>query len=795
MGRLIALTVALLAGALIAWSQVRSPAPAGPDAPAATFSAARAMAVVRDIAQVPHPIGSAANHQARDRLLARMAALGLSPRLRQGDVVAPARAGVLWGASPQSLIGVLPGRDRGQPMVALMAHYDSRPGAPGAADDAAGVAAALEAVRAIAAHGVPARDVAVILTDGEEAGCLCGAREVLAHDPIARRLGLVVNLEARGSAGRALMFETGPRDGQALALFRDAAVAPMTGSIFQEVYARLPNDTDFTLVRRAGIAGFNFAFTGAQRDYHQPTDAPASLSRGALQDLGQQALSVAGTAAFAPRLPAAAPDVSYGVVFGRAMILYPPAIGWGVLALAAALLALAMARAHRREALRPAEVVRGAGAGLYALAAGASFLHLAQAMAAPADPLGARRLLAQAGRVEIALILAAAGALLFASAEAARGRRAPGALVPLLAGLASCALAGGLDRIGLGEGLAAAVLALAIGRGPIGRPGAWAGVLVLGLAVGIAAQVVAPLAAYVVAWPLAAAALAAAASDLAFDRRADRLALLAVAAALVAGWAGALAHLIVVVTGFPELLLLPLLVAAFALWPLAQPEAGAPPARLPGRGLLLAAAAIALFVRLESPWDARRPRPSLVAYQLDQDAGRAWRIAPAELRTAWSDAVLRAEGAPIQRLDHWAWRTPVDAAPARLSPIPAPALRLEKQAGGIVLATLVPPPGVRALSLQISPDVPVRLQAVGAAATALSPPPGRWTRIYWSAPPAEGLTLRIATFGPGALAVRYALSMDGWAPGVAPPRPPPAGVMAVESSGEALVTGSRRLAW
>jgi acetylornithine deacetylase/succinyl-diaminopimelate desuccinylase-like protein len=61
-----------------------------------------------------------------------------------------------WELSPEAagyrvrnLVGQLPGRDPTAAPVVLMAHYDSVPGSPGAADDATGVAAVLEAVRAI----------------------------------------------------------------------------------------------------------------------------------------------------------------------------------------------------------------------------------------------------------------------------------------------------------------------------------------------------------------------------------------------------------------------------------------------------------------------------------------------------------------------------------------------------------------------------------------------------------------------------------------------------------------------
>jgi hypothetical protein len=791
--RSIALLLALLAGLLMAWSELRLPRAVPADAPPTLFSAERALADVRLVAARPHPMGSAANHAVRDALLARMTALGLSPHIRRDDVLLAGEGGRLRGGSPESLIGVLPGRDHARPALALMAHYDSVPGAPGAADDGAGVAAVLETVRAIRAQGVPARDVAVILSDGEEAGLL-GARGLFAGDPLVRRLGFVLNLEARGSGGRVQMFETGRDNGAAIRLFASSARRPSAGSLFGEVYARLPNDTDFTLARRAGIAGFNYAFTGHAFDYHSPTDTAANLQLGSLQDMGDQALSAARAVAFADALPERRPDAVYGVLFRDAVLAYPPAWGWAPLALAAGLIALALRRARRRQALSWAEPPRGAGWALYALACAAALLHLAGAAAAT-GPLHAERLLAVAGRWEVAQLLLAAGVFMFTAAEAARGRRLPAAVLPLLAGLASCGLAGGLDAVGLGAGIAAALLALASGGRPADRPGAWAGVLLLGLAGAIAVQLTAPQAAYVLAWPLMLGALAAAATDLAAARRRPGLAALLIFAAIGLGWAAVHAHLIVVVTGLPELLALPLFMAAMTVWPLAQPAAGAPPERLTGRALLIAGAVVVAVIRLTSPWDARRPLPAFVAYQLDQDSGRAWRVADPEQRGAWSDAVLRADGGRIAELRHWAWPRPVDAAPARKVSTPTPAVSLAAAGRGLVAVRVAAPPGARALSLQLSPDTPVRLISVGSARADTLLPPGAWTPLHWTAPSPEGLTLVLRPGGPGRLQLRYALEFDGWPAGVAPPPAPPSGVMASGRSGEMLVTGVRSLAW
>lgn len=793
MGRSIALLLALIAGVLIAWGALRLPAVAPNDAPPHAFSAARAMPDVRRVAAAPHPIGSVANRAVRDRLTARMTELGLSPRLRRDDVLAPPRPGALQGGTVETLIGVLPGADRDQPALAVMAHYDSVPGAPGAADDGAGVAAALEIVRALKAQGVPARDVALILTDGEEAGLL-GARGFFAGDPLARRLGFVLNLEARGSAGRVQMFQTGRDNGAAIGVFRRTAVRPSAGALFGEIYARLPNDTDFTIARAAGLGGFNYAFTGQAFDYHSPTDTADHLQRGALQDMGAQVLAAAEALAFAPHLPERRPDAVYGVLFGDLMLAYPAAWGWAPLALAAGLIALALIRARRRRALTWSEVAHGAGAGLYTLAAAVAVLHLAGALAGGGD-LGPQRLLAVARRWEAAQLLLMAGVLMIATAEAARGRRAPAATLGVVCALGSCLLAGGIDPMGLGAGLAAAVLALAIGGEAIGRPGAWAGVLLLGLAAATAAQLAAPQAAYVLAWPLVLGALAAAATDLSADRRPGRLAAMTLLAAAAIGWAGAHAHLIAVVAGLPALLVLPLFMAAMTVWPLAQPAPGAPPERLTGRALMLAGAALAIFIRLDPPWTARHPQPSFVAYQLDQDSGAAWRLAHPQLRSAWSDAVLRADGGRITELRHWAWDQPMAAAPARRSAIEAPQVTLGRAPDGRLVLTAIPPAGARVLSLQLAPDAPARLAQVGGAAAEVALPAGRWTRLRWSAPPADGLRLTLDATSAGGMQLRWAAEFDHWPAGSAAPPQPPANVMATGRSGATFVTGSRRLAW
>jgi hypothetical protein len=289
--------VLLLLGLATAFLAMRPPAPTPADAAPSLFSAGRAMADVRTIAQRPHPIGSADSLRVQGYLLNRMAQLGLQPQ---------ARPFASDHGEGRNLLGVLPGRDRQAPAILLMAHSDSVPTGPGAADDGAGVAAVLETVRALAT-APRQRDVMVLLTDGEEPGTF-GAKAFFTGDPARGHVGVVINLEARGNRGRAVMFETNRNAAPLIHVLIDADALAAASSLMPDLYRRLPNDTDLTEALDHGYAGLNFAFFAGLDAYHRPTDTPAALDLGSLQHLGEQVLRASSTLAAAPALPGRAPD-------------------------------------------------------------------------------------------------------------------------------------------------------------------------------------------------------------------------------------------------------------------------------------------------------------------------------------------------------------------------------------------------------------------------------------------------------------------------------------------------------
>lgn len=345
------LIVSLLLGLVLAVLGTTPPRPAAADAPLEEFSAERAMADVGRIARAPHPSGSAEHKALRRYLMQRLGELGLTVRIQEGAFPPDAREELSRrggrseaGMPLTNVLGLLRGTDPNLPAVALMAHYDSVPGSPAAADDGAGVASILETLRALSLDRERKRDVLVILTDGEESGLL-GARMFFAQAPEARRIGAIVNLEARGGGGRANLFQTSALNGDVARLWASTAPHPAGTSLATFIYSVLPNDTDLTVALPHGYPAWNFAFIGRPGLYHSPLATAANLDRGSLQQMGEQTLELARALTKTDDLPRRAPDIVFFDVFGLFAVHY--AQGWGWVMLTVAFLgygALAMRR-------------------------------------------------------------------------------------------------------------------------------------------------------------------------------------------------------------------------------------------------------------------------------------------------------------------------------------------------------------------------------------------------------------------------------------------------------------------
>lgn len=275
----------------ISLHQQSPPATVAADAPPEIFSSARATKHIEAISTMPRPMGTRGNVAAREYIVGALRAAGLDPEVQQTTALNQNWNGIARVGTVHNVLARLKGTDNSK-AVLLMSHYDSVPTAFGASDDAAGVAGMLETLRALRASSTPLRnDVIFLFTDGEENGLL-GAHAFVDEHRWAKDAGLVLNFEARGNSGPSIMFETSDENGWLIREFARAAPHPMANSLAYEVYKRLPNDTDFTVVKQAGLPGFNFAYIEGVSHYHTMLDRFAQLDERSLQHHGSYALAL-----------------------------------------------------------------------------------------------------------------------------------------------------------------------------------------------------------------------------------------------------------------------------------------------------------------------------------------------------------------------------------------------------------------------------------------------------------------------------------------------------------------------
>lgn len=349
----LACTLFLLLLTALSVQAVLPPSPQPADAPAAEFSAERAFTSVEAVGREVHPHGTSANDDVRAWITGELERLGLEPEEVDGVGMTGRLGDQSRVAATTNVVATIPGSDSTGP-VFLMAHYDSAEVSYGANDDGAGVATLLETARALGEGEQLRNDVVLVFTDAEEA-CLCGA-EAFAHaDPRAADGGVVVNIEARGSAGPAVMFETS--DGNADLVDAFAQVPhPVGSSLGVEVYRILPNDTDFSPFLddpEGRFTGLNSAYIDGSATYHSPQDTPERMDLASLQHHGSNALALVRELGAGDAAALAAPvswDATYFTLPGGVLARYP---GWLVWPLAlgalAAVGALGVVLARRRE--------------------------------------------------------------------------------------------------------------------------------------------------------------------------------------------------------------------------------------------------------------------------------------------------------------------------------------------------------------------------------------------------------------------------------------------------------------
>ncbi|MEZ5318053.1 MAG: M20/M25/M40 family metallo-hydrolase [Vicinamibacterales bacterium] len=716
------------------------------------YDASRARAHVETLAGAigPRPAGSPAARRARDYVEAQLRELGLEVRRQEIETVDP-RLGLT-----AHVVNLIAWRDGDRPdAIALTTHYDSQPEAPGALDDALGVAVCLEAARALVA--APMRHALfVIVTDAEEVG-LMGARAAIQDEAVRTRVKAFLNFDGTGAAGRGILFEAGPGRGTPLDAWARGAADPDGASFAVEIYRRLPNDTDFTVFRTTGAYGLNFAPIVDSYAYHTDRDVAGRVRDATLRQETVNAITTV-RAMDATDLDTTA-DTPTFFTLARRGVVYGSGVARDVAVVAVVLGAIAwlLLGAAGWRARGPIGLVVTA---VWALLAAAA---VAGAMAGAAWAL-------RAGRAE--LYPWYASPLVF--------------LVLLVA----AGWAGGRLVRRVGEAVPPRL------RPWTGPEASWWAILPAWIALAGALAWYAPAASYLVTWPLVVASIVLAAAW----RRGGGWRLASVAAALAAAafWLGDTLRLFGFLT---ELLgwmpvvapawIHPALLAVAWVMVLA-PVAAATARRAPGsRGFGNTVVAVCLVAAGVLAWrapayTADRPHRQAVRYVQDDRLGRAWwevggnepafdRGVDETLPSTPVPASLVADASPVEAsvplgvlAKPFRFRAP---APAPLAPPPADVrvIVVPGPGGRLDVSVTVTPRALVSLQILLPPGVaPSRSSLAGRVSR------GRWTATYATVPEG-GLTVGLTFDGldAAALAEAAVVLTTATVPGASAPAEPP----------------------
>jgi hypothetical protein len=371
------LAAACLLGALLAWLALAPRHVPTPSAPGATpsaggFSAARAQVHVRALAALPRPVGSRANGQARDYLLAQLRAIGLEPevqteivRTASSDLTANVRVTM---AEVHNVVVKKPGVVSGhaaRPAVLAAAHYDSGNATLGAADGAASSAALLETLRLLQAGAPLDNDVLAVFTDGD-AGQALGTRGFVQSHPWARRARVALRFDNPGNRGALQLIGADHADGFSLGAWAKLAPGPQGSSFMGELYARLRQHEAASLLAGPGaqwpVSVLHFATTAGPLG-GGAWDIPERLDQASLQHEGDTMLALLrhfGNAELPDELarPGARGQVFFSLP-GLGILHYDYWLAWPLGVLACVLCAAAWRTGIKRQGIDSVDIVHG----------------------------------------------------------------------------------------------------------------------------------------------------------------------------------------------------------------------------------------------------------------------------------------------------------------------------------------------------------------------------------------------------------------------------------------------------
>lgn len=270
------------------------------------FSAERVVKDIEVISQEHHSVAHPEERaKVRQYLLERLQEMGADSItvFEHKDLVGPENKHVVYTFDAYNILAEFAplhadSADNQKTSLMMVAHYDSRYSQPmprqdtlwsyGAADDGYGVGVILETLnQALKYRSDWKQSFKILFTDAEEPGMQGMKALWREHREVFDEVGLMINVEARGPFGPALLFETSPGSKELVKLYQQTARYPHTYSLTTVVYGFMPNFTDFTIVKD-DIPGLNFSTIADINHYHTNLDNFSNIQPRSIQHYGSQ---------------------------------------------------------------------------------------------------------------------------------------------------------------------------------------------------------------------------------------------------------------------------------------------------------------------------------------------------------------------------------------------------------------------------------------------------------------------------------------------------------------------------